>query len=390
MFGEIIEKQDTGRADILGYIKFNVRVKIQQFLFGKNHSWSLVGKNIGRSLLKLGHDVHFVSTDGIDEKYIEEDLKPHIKSEPTGTYDIQISYTAPHNFINYLSSNYGSKNRFGIWAYEFGGFVLPGFAKYHTFVDRILPPSNFCKEVFKTNGFPEGKMQVIPHGIHLSDYENVEPYKLKTKKKYKIGVVLGQPHLRKNIPGVFETYGRAFKKTDDVCLVLKIALSNKSDQQFNADFHKIYDNFKHKFKSEHAEVEVITDFIPNMAELYVACDSIFTMTNGEGFYMPGLECLGARKLNICPKYSGQLDFLTDDNALLIDTEMVRAPRNYLYWSNQPIGEMGRPSVAQAAELLRKSYEEYDQLMNKFMPSIEETRAKYTWDNAVKTILSLCQ
>ena len=94
-----------------------MRIKIQQFLFGKLHSWSFVGQNIGRSLLKMGHDVDFVSTDGIKQEFTPKDLSKHIKDSPSGVYDCQISYTAPHNWPNYLSN--GSKNRFAIWNYEY-------------------------------------------------------------------------------------------------------------------------------------------------------------------------------------------------------------------------------------------------------------------------------
>jgi len=57
-----------------------MKVKIQQFLFSKNHSWSNVGKAIGRELLKNGHEVHFISTDGIKEEFVDLDLKNNIKN----------------------------------------------------------------------------------------------------------------------------------------------------------------------------------------------------------------------------------------------------------------------------------------------------------------------
>jgi hypothetical protein len=79
-----------------------MRIKIQQFLFGKVHSWSLVGQNIGRSLIKLGHNVEFISTDGIVDEYIPTDIKPFVKTDPSGIYDCQISYTAPTNWLRLL------------------------------------------------------------------------------------------------------------------------------------------------------------------------------------------------------------------------------------------------------------------------------------------------
>jgi hypothetical protein len=93
-----------------------MKIKIQQFLFGKCHSWSIVAQNIAKQLIK-NHSVDLVSTDGIKEAFISKELKKHIKITPDKLYDMQLSYTIPHNMPKFL--NYGAKNRFGIWCYEF-------------------------------------------------------------------------------------------------------------------------------------------------------------------------------------------------------------------------------------------------------------------------------
>lgn len=365
-----------------------MRIKIQQFLFGKSYSWSIVGQNIGRSLINLGHNVEFVSTDGVVDKYVPNDLKPYIKKLPTGKYDAQISYTAMINFHSYLS--HGDKNRFGIFAFEFNGKnVLPeGFAKHYKFTDKMLPPSEFCKDVFVNGGVPSDHQVVVPHGINLADYDDKEKLPLRTNKKYKIGLIIGQPHGRKNIPGALRAFGEAFTKNDDVCLVAKVLLDNKTDHQFCIDFISEFKSFKRKYPN-HAEIELITGFVPNMIHLYNACDSVFTMSNCEGFYMPGLEIIGCNKLNIAPRYGGQLDFLNDNNSLLIGGEIVRAPKKYMYWASSSYAEMFKPSIEEAVGALRKSYNEYDELMEKFMPNILETKNKYTWDNVAKQIIELC-
>lgn len=107
-----------------------MQVKFQQF-FGNCHSWSVVGQSLAREFIKDGHDVDIFSTNGIQN--YPEDLKLNLKgsfdkktkiddklfSELKNNYDVQISYTMPRNFGNYL--NRGVKNRFGIWAWEFNG-----------------------------------------------------------------------------------------------------------------------------------------------------------------------------------------------------------------------------------------------------------------------------
>lgn len=198
-------------------------MKICWFGFlGKNHSWSIVAQNLSRELIKMGHHVDLFSTNGV--QHFPEDLKPYLKGtmvegqpitsanyiEVVGSkldkkYDMQLSYTALRNFCDYFTR--GDKNRFGIWNYE--TTVLPkGFAKYYNCVDKVLPSSNFSKKIFTDNGMPEDKQVMIPHGIHLERFQNLGKYPLKTKKKYKILCNIAQPHLRKNIPGLFKAWGK--------------------------------------------------------------------------------------------------------------------------------------------------------------------------------------
>ncbi len=280
---------------------------------GKNHSWSIVGQNISRKLIEMGHDVDLFSTNGID--HFPEDLKPYLKSwvhegqqqdghrgKLYSEYDLQLSYTAFKNFPLYFIR--GNKNRFGIWNYETD--ILPkAFAKYSKNVDKILPSSQFSKDIFIKNGISADRQVVVPHGIHLERFQNLGKFPLKTNKKLKILANIAQPHIRKNIPGLLNAFGKAFNKNDDVCLVLKV--SNKPPEHpFEVSFNTIFADFKNKYK-DHAEIEIINTFITDIETLYNACDVVYTMTHTECFWMPGLEGFAANKIVISPRYGGQLE-----------------------------------------------------------------------------------
>src|SRR5690606_1420076 len=108
------------------------------------------------------------------------------------------------------------------------------------------------------------------------------------------------PHRRKALPLALEAFGKAFNKDDDVCLVAKVLTSNKSknnNQGFDVDFHKILKTFQSKYKN-HAEIEVMTMYVPNIADLYNACDINFSATHAECWHLPSLESLAAGLINI--------------------------------------------------------------------------------------------
>lgn len=359
-----------------------MRVKIQGFLFGKSHSWAYVNQNLGRGLQKLGHDVEFISTDGIVPEHTPNDLKPFIKQVPSGNYDLQISYTAMMNFPYYLSN--GNKNRFGIWCYEFP--IIPkDMIKYHNFCDKILPPSNFAKDIFIKNKIPEEKLHVVPHGIFIDDFKNKEKYPLKTKKSLKFLIPLGQPHIRKGIPKTIETFYKAFTDKDDVCLVAKIPKKSKNLAPFEVDVNKILNDLNLKYKN-HPQVELIDSFVPNMVTLYNSCDVVYSLTRSECFFMPALEGFAANKLIILPRHGGQLDFCNDDNSILISGKEIKAELNAQYWTGSHQNSFFDADEEEAVYKLREIYNNYNNILNSKIQSINNTVINYTWENATLKLL----
>jgi glycosyltransferase involved in cell wall biosynthesis len=357
---------------------------LHQFL-GNNHSWQVVGNNIARALLRTEYRVDLKSTNGYE--YFPEDLKPNINENLDNDYDLQISYTALKNFPYYL--NHGTKNRIGIWNYE-TTILPPGFAKFHKYADIVCPSSQFAADIFTQNGIPKEKVVVLPHGINVEEYKNTDVYPLKTNKKTKILANIAQPHVRKNIDGLFEAFGKAFTKTDDVCLVCKIS-TKKSDkiQMFDVDFWKIWNEFQKKF-SQHAEVEIITDFLPTMVPLYNAVDIVLSLTRAECFYLPGLEGMATNNIVIAPRWGGQLDFMNDFNSLLIDGKEIRAPKNMQYWVSSPYAVTFQPDTDDAAAKLQMAVTQKVSLLAKFAPGMQEQIKRLTWDNVVAQIIGLCK
>lgn len=372
-----------------------MRILIQQFL-GTNHSWSICGQNIARSLLEKGHEVDLFSTNGTD--HFPEDLKVNLIGSfdkekqiilgtlPEKTYDCQISYTAFKNFPQYLK--HGTKNRFGLWTYEFAGKnALPdGFAKNYKATDLILPPSTFAKQVFLDSGIPDSHMKVVPHGIDFEQVNAAFPYILQTKKKTRILAVIAQIHRRKNLDGMLEMYGKAFSKTDDVCLVLKVQ-DRPAKNFFELNFKDIFSKFKKQFPN-HAEIEIVDQFIPNIYSLYKACDIVFSASHCEGFGITALDALALGKINIAPNYGGFTDFLNHDNSLLIEGREFFVPPNFLYWSQKNKTKAFMPSIESGVDKLRYAVSHKDELLNKFAQNINITRDHYSWQHVTSQIMDL--
>lgn len=373
-----------------------MKILIRQFL-GQLHSWSVTGWGEARALKSLGHQVDLYATDGI--KHLPLDLKENligynelnsnkvIGKIPDKNYDMQISYTAMINFSNYLSN---AKNKFGIWLYEWNGKnILPAsFAKQHKYCSYLISPSTFGKEVFVNSGIPKENIKVIPHGIDVGLYQNTTTIKLPTDKKYKIGVVLAQNHLRKNIVGMLEAYGKAFSNKDDVCLIIK-GKSKPVSQPFDVSLNDCIVNFNKKYP-QHAEIKIFSEFIPDMSAFYRSIDTIYTLAFCEGFYMPGLEGIAAGKMSLAPCWGGQLDFLNTNNSLLISGKEERANPKSMYWEPKQNAIWFVPDINDAADKLRYAYANFETINSLVDRQRVDIYEKYNWKNVSLQFVNLCK
>lgn len=376
-----------------------MKILIRQFL-SKNHSWSVCGWGWANALISMGHEVHLFSTDGNCSAHMPANLKPYLIGYteenqpkvfgrlPDKEYDIQLSYTCIKNFPHMLSN--GSKNRFGVWCYEWAGKnVLPtGFAKHYQSCDVLCAPSQFAKQVFLDSGVPEDRLVVIPHGINIDEYKQTTTINLPTNKKFKILANIAQNHLRKNIPGLLEAYGKAFTNKDDVSLILKCK-DKPVVAPFEISVKNCLNDFYKKFP-QHAEIKLFTEFIDDISALYRSVDAVFTMSFCECFYFPALEGLASGKINISPNYGGQLDFLNDSNSLLVSGKEVRANPKSMYWASNNNAIWFEPSTDDAAEKLKFAYENYEKLNGDIDKQRSDVYVKYGWKNISSQFLNLCK
>lgn len=361
---------------------------------GKQHSWSVCAQNICRILKKLGHNVHMFSTNG--DQHFPEDLRENLigfvnENEkilsgklPDRDYDMQLTYTAMHNWGPFL--NFGKKNRFAIWNYD-GSHIPKGWAKYHNFCDLILPSSEFSKNTFLRNGVPEDKMVIVPHGVNDEFLNPGNTFDIKTDRKRKFLLNIAQIHTRKNIPMILDCWGKAFNKNDDVVLVAKLSKKKNKTMPFELFWSDLFSDFKKRYKN-HAPIVVVDDFLDNISDIYRSCDISLSASHVECFHLPSLEMMSLNKLSIASNYGGNVDFMNENNSLLINGKIGRAPLNYQYWVPVVEGEMFYPDKNETINVMKTAAKDYDALLEKFQPELLKVKEKYTWENVVNQILSL--
>lgn len=365
-------------------------------------SWAYVMDRLMNAFEEMGHNVYVASTNGLannadreKQRLAESALKLLEFGPGKKAIDIDITYTVPQNFPQRFLAN--SKHKCAIYNYEIT-YWHPQWKKFYHFVDYYFPSSNFSAEVFSINGVPPEKTFVIPHGIDTKVFNpHIPKVKLNTKKKFKFVAVVA-PHFRKNIEMLLNAYCEAFTAKDDVCLVLKTKVYKHSDgiydmkknpkgrKAFEIVMGDVFKKLYKKFGKNIPEIELLSGHVENVASIYNACDCHITTTGAEGFGMPLLESMACGLLSIAPNYSGQLDFMNEKNSLLIDTTMRNAKPVESYWTFNPKSKIGEASKEHTKELMHKSVNEYDKLMEKFKPEMERMVNEFSWIAASQKII----
>lgn len=355
-------------------------------MLGTHHSWAVTMRSLLTKFQEGGHKLYLTSANGTDS--IPENLMPRINRD-LAIPDLDICYTLPVNF----KDRFKKKSKLKLAIYNYESSILPKtWLKDINYVDYVLPSSNFSKEVFVNSGWPEAKCVVVPHGIEaLSPEEEVavKPHELKTKKTFKF-LNVSIPHHRKNIDLLVDCYYRSFSGEDDVCLVLKTSLA-KPRHRFEVDVAQIIRDAQARHKDRPGglpHIEIVQGRIENMLSLYKATDVLVSATSSEGFGLPLLEALAAGKLVVAPRCTGQLDFLNDNNSLLVGVKEVDAGSKYQYWVESPGAKIYLPIADYLSEAMIIAYRNHVGLTHKFSQESRRVCQEFTWDKAAEKILQI--
>lgn len=153
---------------------------------------------------------------------------------------------------------------------------------------------------------------------------------------------------RKNAQAVIDAFLAAFPDDEEVSLVIKSTGGHEHPEKF-IDLLRLCnrDNRIISIDTTLSRME--------MYELLMCSDAYVSLHRAEGFGLGMAESMALGKPVIATRYSGNLDFMTDENSFLVDYEFIEVGQDqYPYWKGQ---RWANPSVQKAAEHMRKIKED---------------------------------
>lgn len=248
-------------------------------------------------------------------------------------------------------------------------------------MDEIWVSSRFNAEVFAACGIPASRIRILPIGIDAATFRpGVKPMPLPNARGFRFLSVFDW-HDRKAPELLIEAFLREFGKNDDVSLVLKV--SQNVDRSFSID-ERLCSLIERQLGLRLEEIPPILLLRgklpePAMASLYAAAGCFVLPSRGEGWGIPYLEALACECPVIATRWSGQLDFLHDDNSDLIDMDglvPVAANCNHEIFAGQ---RWAQPSLDHLRQLMRQAVDNPGRGRAKAREGRRDILRKWDWD-----------
>lgn len=271
------------------------------------------------------------------------------------------------------------------WEY---GSIPAEWAQQAKNVDEIWCPSRYVRSLYLQAGIPSDKLKVLPNGYNPAvHHPGAAPTPIATGKKFKF-LFVGGTIARKGADLLLETYLATFRRSDDVCLVIKDFGGNSAYQG-----QTLSERIRQAQSDPNApEIVYLDQELPEreLAGLYTACDCLVHPYRGEGFGLPVLEAMGCALPVICTGGGSTDDFATDEFV-----HRIPASREYVGHeiSGMKLDHRGwwlSPDAEALRESLKAAVQEAPQWRERALRGAEHVAAHWTWKNAAQTAAHLAR
>lgn len=301
------------------------------------------------------------------------------------SYNVNITHTTPEFWGQHR--DLGAVNvGYTIWETTKLHPDWPGYINNN--VTKVLVGCEWNVEVFKNSGvtIPIG---VVPHGINMSEFDNIEPFEVGGSDKDDfIFYSIFQWSERKNPMALLKAYYRAFSGVDDVTLVLKTYQNSYSEKEREAIKATIINMRKIMSLDHYPKIS----YIPNMLSeeqitaLHARGDCYVSLDRGEGFGLGPFQAGAAGNPIIVTGFGGSTEYAKKTNSYLVDYQLT--PVFGMPWSPWYRGDQlwAEPNIVHGAELMRQVYMDREAAKSHGKTLQKDIAENFSWEVIASKIM----
>jgi len=290
-----------------------------------------------------------IRTDRKDDPY-------HADFGGAETHDITIIHTQPEPFFDTafqrsdLARRQPRPYRIAYWYWELD--TIPDYwDRIADSVDEIWAATEFVADALRA-GTHKPVHTLFP-GVRIGKFPVLSrqffglPGREDGRFAFLFSFHMGSVMERKNPLGLIEAFKRAFRPEEKVDLVLKTT-SLGHDAQV-AELREA---------ARGANIHIVDRILPpdQILSLMESCDCYVSLHRSEGLGLTMAEAMLLGKPVIATRYSGNLDFMNDENSILVDCEVRPIDRDVPPY-NIPNARWAEPDLDQAVAAMRRIYDD---------------------------------
>ncbi|MGC8513414.1 MAG: glycosyltransferase family 4 protein [Acidimicrobiales bacterium] len=263
---------------------------------------------------------------------------------------------------NDLCRNAEAENMVGRTMFETDSLPT-GWAERINLMDEIWVPASFNVQTFHAAGV-NVPIEIVPEGVDASDFRpGLKPLSIPDRRSFVFLSVFEWSH-RKAPDVLLDAWARAFRPQDDVCLVLRSYSRGSFDGDSSREINRLVDDQLAAFGFSRSQVAPIIilgrPLSPTaMPKLLTAADAYVGVSRGEGWGRHLLEAMATGLPTIGTRWGGNLDFMDDDNSLLIDIdglEIIDTRMDLSFYHGQ---KWATPSREHLVDVLRRTAQDHN-------------------------------
>ena len=277
-----------------------------------------------------------------------------LSSRPTPDRFLSVIHGVPRDFRRHRRA----VRTFGRTMFETDG-VPPQWVPRCNAMDEVWVPSDFNLATFAAAGIDESRLQKIPEGIDVAAYAPpVWPLDLPGVSGFVFLSVIRWGR-RKGWDILLRAYFDGFSRKDDVTLVLKVNTpASLGATRVRAALLRFVRDELGLDPERGPRVVLVTRNLPaaEMPRLYRAADCYVMPSRGEGWGRPYMEAMASGLPTIGTRWSGNLEFMNDDNSYLVDCALGPVPAEEWPEAHRLGHRWAEPSAEHLAVLMRYVFE----------------------------------